>query len=194
VSDPVQNYLKGIRRKPSTNGKQQGPAPAVQAHGSSDTSPDPARWEQPIPLAETAEAGPFPLDVLPLTLARFAEDVALAKTCPPDYIAVPLLAVAGAAIGASRALEIKQGWRERPCLYAAVIGPPGSAKTPALKAVAAPVYAEQTRRLANYRRQKVAWDESARKPRHQNSNRSLSATSPLKSWRALCGTTRAAWR
>jgi hypothetical protein len=77
-----------------------------------------------------------------------------------DYIAVPLLTLAGAAIGARRALEIKTGWTERPSLYAAIVAPPGSAKSPALKLVASPFYAEQNRRLAHYRRQKTAYDEA----------------------------------
>jgi hypothetical protein len=110
-------------------------------------------------LAGAPEGEPFPLDLLPCTLTRFINEVAVAKNCPIDYVAVPLLALAGSAIGASRSLEIKSGWRERPCLYAAVIGSPGSAKTPALKAVAGPVYAEQSRRFANYRRQRIAWEE-----------------------------------
>ena|ERR1700677_4974495 len=107
---------------------QRGDAYESPTNGEIPTEP----WEPPIPLVETPEAEPFPLDVLPQQLAHFSEAVSLAKHCPPDYVAVPLLTIAGAAIGASRVLEIKPGWRERPCLYAAVIGPPGSAKTPAL--------------------------------------------------------------
>jgi hypothetical protein len=95
----------------------------------------------------------------PEPLAGFVADAAAALACPPDYLGVPMLALAGAAVGASRELEIKAGWRERPCLYAAVVGPPGSAKSPALKLVAAPVYAEQARRVAHYRRQKIAHEE-----------------------------------
>jgi hypothetical protein len=118
-------------------------------------------WEPPIALVEVPEADPFPTEVLPALLARFVEEVALAKNCPPDYVGVPLLVIAGAAIGATRALEIKPGWRERPCIYAAVIGSPGSAKTPALKAVALPVYAEQSKRLAYHRRRLQSWEESS---------------------------------
>ena len=99
-----------------------------------------APWEPPVPLARLPPAAPFPLDVLPPSLAGFARGVAAALGCPADFVAVPMLVLAGAAIGASRALEVKPGWCERPCLYAAVIGRPGSAKSPALKAVAAPVY------------------------------------------------------
>lgn len=112
-----------------------------------------------IPLAEVPAAQPFPLSVLPAILIRFVKDAAGALTCPIDYLAVPLLALAGAAIGSSRVLRIKGDWFERPCLYAAVIGPPGSAKSPALKLVAKPFYDEQGRRMANYRRRLMGWEE-----------------------------------
>jgi hypothetical protein len=118
------------------------------------------QWEPPVPLCEIPAVPPFPLDILPGALRLFVQEAAAAIACPPDYLGVPLLAVAGCAIGAGRALEIKAGWRERPALYAAVVGPPGSAKTPALNLVARPVYAEQSRRIAHYRRELVAFEES----------------------------------
>jgi hypothetical protein len=85
----------------------------------SDSGQEPAEpaWPDPIPLAKIPAAKPFPLDVLPQSLGEFIQDAAAALTCPADYVAVPLLAIAGAAIGTSRVLEIKAGWRERPALF-----------------------------------------------------------------------------
>jgi hypothetical protein len=103
--------------------------------------------------------------VFPERLAAFAEEIGQAMNCPLDYAAVPMLTIAGAAAGASRALEIKLGWWERSCLNAAVIGPPGGAKTPALKQVASPVYKEQTRRVQKYRKAKEEWDKQDPKER-----------------------------
>src|SRR6266436_2889510 len=71
-------------------------------HRRSDDSKGPVAppepWEPPIPLAEVPAALPFPLSVLPAILIRFVKDAAGALTCPVDYLAVPLLALAGAAI------------------------------------------------------------------------------------------------
>jgi hypothetical protein len=89
---------------------------------------------------------PFPTDVLPEPLARYVREGAKAMGCPEDYLAVPMLVVAGAAIGGSRVLEVKPGWREAPCLYAAVVGDPGTTKSPALKAVLGP-FEERQREL-----------------------------------------------
>jgi hypothetical protein len=80
---------------------------------------DPKPWEPPIPLGEVPAADAFTVSVLPRALVAFVEDVARARHCPLDYVTVPLLTIAGGAIGNSRALEIKPGWREHPCLYGA---------------------------------------------------------------------------
>jgi hypothetical protein len=119
-----------------------------------------APWPEPLPFGEVPKIEPFPIEVLPDQLSKFVKDAAPALNCPLDYIGVPLLTLAGGAIGASRELEIKSGWRERPCLYAAIVAPPGSTKTAALKLAALPFYREQTRRRVHYRRQKIAFEES----------------------------------
>jgi hypothetical protein len=128
-----------------------------------DQQVEPQTWETPIPLTQAAKVDSFPLDVFPRPLEQFAAEVAWAKNCPSDYAAVPMLVVAGAAIGASRSLRIKDGWFERPSLFAAVIGPPGSTKTPALHDAATPVYTRQSRNFAHYRRQRTAWEEGDQK-------------------------------
>jgi hypothetical protein len=122
---------------------------------------DPPPWEPPLALVDVPAVEPFPVDVLPAAVVRFVEDVAAALPCPPDYVAVPALVIAGGAVGASRCLQIKPGWRERPCVYAGVVAPPGSAKTPAQKIVASPVYAEQARLHALYTRERDAYEAGA---------------------------------
>src|SRR5262249_40493453 len=74
-------------------------------------------------------------------LRRYVEEGAVALRCPPEFLGVPMLVIAGAAIGTSYVLEVKPGWRERPCLYAAIVAPPGKGKSPPLDAVARPVHA-----------------------------------------------------
>jgi hypothetical protein len=114
-----------------------------------------------VPLSEVPAAAPFPVDVFPPALAEFVQEAALSLACPADFVGLPMLVLAGAAIGASRALEVKPGWWERPALYAAVIGRPGTAKSPALKLVAAPFYARQQRLKERYD-QELAHYEKAR--------------------------------
>lgn len=85
----------------------------------------------------------FPIEALPLPLRRYCEEKATALPVPVDLVAVPALVCAGAAIGASRAIRLKRDWIERPALYAALVSPTSSLKTPALSGIAAPIRERQ---------------------------------------------------
>jgi hypothetical protein len=84
----------------------------------------------------TTPRGPFPVEVLPPPLARFVQEVADALPCPPDFVAVPMLALLGCAIGTSRVLRVKPGWLEGPRIFTAVVADTGTKKSPALKLAA----------------------------------------------------------
>lgn len=82
--------------------------------------------------AELAPPVPFPVDVLPATLATFVREGAAAFGIPADYIALPLLGFAAGLIGNRRGIQLKRGWVEFPILWVGVIGHPGSGKSPGL--------------------------------------------------------------
>lgn len=90
---------------------------------------------------------------------------------------MPLLVAAGAAVGGAAELELKPGWTEGPNLYAAIIGEPGSKKSPALRLAVEPLHRVQ-RRLAEqheaaserYEAELATWEgqpRSERGPRPQ---------------------------
>jgi hypothetical protein len=54
-----------------------------------------------------------------------------------------MLATLSSAIGTSRVVEIKGGWREWPALFLAVVAPPGAMKTPAAKVAKKPAFERQ---------------------------------------------------
>ena len=83
--------------------------------------------DSPLPPVE-----PFPVDVLPGPSRQLVEEGAAALGVPPDLVAVPLLAFAGATIGNIRRIQIKLSFKQHPILWAAVVAPPGAAKSPAL--------------------------------------------------------------
>jgi hypothetical protein len=134
----------------------------ARAHAEEDAESrgaSPSTWESPLPLDQVPEAPVFPLSVFPERLKRFAESSAFSMNCPPDYVAVPMLVLAGASIGAARCLEIKPGWSELPGLYAGVVAPPGSVKSNALKLVARPACDEQSRLHQIYLRERQAAED-----------------------------------
>lgn len=92
-----------------------------------------AEWQRPL----------FPVDSLPPILANAAKALARSKQAPVDFAAASMLTVAGAMAGTTRCFEPCQGWREYASFYTAIVAPPGSRKTPVLKAALLPVYKRQ---------------------------------------------------
>lgn len=116
-----------------TNADPEGQAPDLGEQEGDDDG-----WG-PIRVVSMALAPSFPLDVLPDDAARLVEEGAASIGCPPDFIAVSMLAVAGGAIGRSVALLLKPNYFASSCLYVACVGPPSNGKTPAFKVAIDPI-------------------------------------------------------
>jgi putative DNA primase/helicase len=110
-------------------------------------------------LRELSEAPPFPLEALPESCRRLVEEAAASIVCPPEFVAVPLLATLGSAIGMSRVVRLKQGWTESAAIYAAIVALPGTKKTPAFKEAARPAHEKQADYRREYREAKKAYEE-----------------------------------
>lgn len=106
---------------------------------------DGAGWEPIIPLPGLPGVPCFPIHVLPPDLADFVADVAATTNTPLDYPACFALAIAAGVVGATHALDIKRGHVQRSSVFLVAVAQKGSGKTPALDAVAAPVYDRQAR-------------------------------------------------
>jgi hypothetical protein len=94
----------------------------------------------PVELPAVVE---FPIGAMPRPCRRLIEEAAAAIVCPPEFVAAPMLAVLGSAIGNSRVLKLKSGWEESATIYVAVVAEPGEKKSPALNVALAPVYRTQ---------------------------------------------------
>jgi len=92
---------------------------------------------------------PFPTEVFPPAIRAYVEAGAVAFGVPADMIAIPMIAFAAAVIGNSVVLELKAGWQERAILWLAVVGRPGTGKSPAL---------DHARRLLDGL-QRTAWED-----------------------------------
>lgn len=107
---------------------------------------------------------PFPVDALPKVMASLVRDGAEAIGCPPEFIAVPLIVAAGAAIGNAGELRIKQAWVQGSNIFAAVVGAPGTKKTPgqdlalwALNQIQANLAAEYKQAAIVHKRELKQW-------------------------------------
>jgi hypothetical protein len=101
---------------------------------------------------ELPDAEEFPTGTMPRPCRMLVEEAAAAIGCPPEFVAVPMLAVLASAIGNSRVLKLKAGWEESAALYAAAIADPGEKKTPALKVALEPAIKLQAALRDEYRR------------------------------------------
>ena len=162
------------RATPATNGK---PRPAADEHppallgdaiggpvnGTPADPPEQERpvWPPPVELVTIPESERFPISVLPYDLQRFITEGGKAMNCPPDYFAIPMLAIAGGCIGNSRWLYITRTHEQCGALFACVVGTKGTAKSPALKMVREPLDKAQRDRRQNWERQKLACEEAA---------------------------------
>ena len=102
------------------------------------------------PATRVGEYQDFPVEVLPQPVRRFVQVVSRAIGCLAAYVAPPLLAVLGAAVGNSRRLRLKPGWDVPPIVWTLVISESGTAKSPAFRAVVQPVHDRQTRELEQH--------------------------------------------
>jgi hypothetical protein len=84
-------------------------------------------------------------------LRAYAEEGAIAVGVQVEMVAVPLIVAAGAAIGRHRILRLKPGFEQLPVLFAGVVAPPGSAKSPALSTALRPLKYLQHCAVQQYR-------------------------------------------
>jgi hypothetical protein len=90
-------------------------------------------------LGELPDVEPFPDVVLPDAVGDFVRVVAASIGCPVDFVALPVLVVAGAAIGRSATLLLKPGYFAGASLYGMNVGGPSSGKSPAQDEATAPL-------------------------------------------------------
>jgi hypothetical protein len=112
-------------------------------------------------------ATPFPVDVFPEDHQRYIREGAAAMNCPPDFFGVPMLVVAGGAIGNSFRLAVTNTHHQSAALYAAVVGRAGSVKSPALEEVARPLEQAERRHHLRFREQMKAWRETPEEEREE---------------------------
>src|SRR5690348_314336 len=85
---------------------------------------------------------PFDPTWLPTSFSRFVRDLADLMQCPPEFIAVPLMVGAAATIGNRIVVAPKahdSSWLVVPVLWGAIVGRPGTLKTPAQEAALRPL-------------------------------------------------------
>lgn len=101
----------------------------------------------------------FPVWVFPEAVRTYIEQGAAAIGAPVDFIAVPFLGFVAGIAGNRRPIQLKGGWVERPILWTAIVGRPGTAKTPAIKHAQGPIDELQRRAYSDYQQRMDTYEQ-----------------------------------
>ena len=114
------------------------------------------------PLPAIPEAAPFPVEAMPASCRPLIREATAALGCAPELVALPMLATLSSAVGTSRVVEVKGGWREWASLFVAVVASPGAMKTPAAKVAKKPAFERQRNLSKDYAEEKGDWKREVR--------------------------------
>lgn len=120
--------------------------------------------QEPVP-ANSLTRRPFPVDCLPPALRDLATGAQSTLGIPGDYVATAGLAVIATAAGNALELEIKRGWKERPQLWAGIIGNPGTTKSPAIDVASRPLSDLQAKKRKEWSEAYAEWAETPKAER-----------------------------
>jgi replicative DNA helicase len=117
--------------------------PRAAVVGTVTATPQPALgWSDPVPLTPAFDPPPFPVDVLPDWMRKYAEAVAEEKQVPVDLPALLILGATAAGIARKVTVSPWPGWTQEPTnLFVLCALPPGERKSQTFAAVFAPVAA-----------------------------------------------------
>ena len=107
---------------------------------------------------------PFPVEALPQPVRAIVSEASRAIGCDPAAVALPAISGLGVAIGNTRVLLAKNGWRVPPIIWSILAMPSGSQKSPALDITAAYFRKRQGNLQADYR-QRLAAENAKKNPK-----------------------------
>ncbi|HTV48150.1 MAG TPA: DUF3987 domain-containing protein [Phycisphaerae bacterium] len=109
----------------------------------------------------------FPLNVFPAPLRDYIAEVSAALPCPPEAIALALLAALGSSVGNTRRVMLKRNWSEPTVIWCVVIMRSGTLKSPAhdaavrfLREAQNKAFAEHKESLADYERSFAVYEKA----------------------------------
>jgi hypothetical protein len=105
---------------------------------------------------------PFPLDLLPPVLADYIHHASEALPCDPGYLVLPVLCTAGAVIGTSRMISLKDTWQEPSIFWGCTIADPSTLKSPAFDKGIAPLSLLEDKMVETYEQDLEFWEKQCK--------------------------------
>jgi 5S rRNA maturation endonuclease (ribonuclease M5) len=152
-----------LRKRLVVMRRQSGNGSTTPGTGGSGATVNTSAWPAAVPLPTIPDAPAFPLDTLPPAMAGLVEEIGWAMNCPPDLAAVALLTLAGGAVANARHIAITETHFQSPCVFAAVVAPPGMAKSPPLRLLRQPFDGKEKAFRMEWEREMAEWQKQREK-------------------------------
>jgi putative DNA primase/helicase len=125
---------------------------------------------------------PFKLDLMPKQLRPWVADVCERMQCPADFVAVSMMAAAGAVIGRKVVMrpQLRDDWAEVCNSWTLCIGRPGIMKSPAMEEALRPIKALAAAAREQYRDERAKYDLAAMAAKLRKEANSRKAAKALK--------------
>lgn len=153
---PIKNALQSINNATATNGNANGNQNG-QPHQPADIEALSAAVKDAIEK-EKHKDNPFPLDALPSKLQTIIRHWHAVHRRPVDYHALSILAVASGAIGNAYQVEHVAGTYQPISVWAVIVGPPSSAKSPIMRTCIRPLHTQEKQYRKNLEDDLTQWE------------------------------------
>ena len=101
-------------------------------------------------VSAVAPFEPFPVDVLPDPVRSFVRKASAALGCDGSFVTLPALAALASIIGNTRRIRLKPSWCEPCILWVAIVGEPGTLKSPSIDMAVEPLRRLQREAVDRY--------------------------------------------
>lgn len=118
-------------------------------------------YSQPVKVTGEADISEnyksFPVDALPTVMQQFATELGRTLCVDPVMAVLPMLSIAGAAIGNSVRAKMSDDYHAPPNVWTAAVVRSGERKSPVLRAVMQPIYAKQAEAASKHASEVAAY-------------------------------------
>ena len=122
-------------------------------------------WPEPKPIkAELKPVEPMQEKMIPAPFLPMIKDVCHRMSIPLDFVAIPIVIVAGSVIGTGCRVKPKRkdDWAIVPNLWGGIMGPPSRLKSPALEEIVKKQLGRlESEEIENHKRDMASWLQEA---------------------------------
>ncbi|HUZ34137.1 MAG TPA: DUF3987 domain-containing protein [Xanthobacteraceae bacterium] len=121
---------------------------------------------------------PFPLAVLPPTVAEFVKAEQRAMGADPSALAMAALTAVAGSLDAETCVRVADGWFEKPIIWTTLIGNPSTQKSPIIDKAVKPLREIDAERHQKWEQQFKLWKQQANRQQKQQTKLSTQPTTP----------------